>query len=230
MEPSTEQGPGKSALYRGCAKYYDLAFGGVFGPHIQTTIRSLGLPKGSRVLEVGVGTGLSLACYPDCVEVVGIDLSQEMLRQATQRVQSLGCKHVHLQRMDAMNLIFPDDTFDYVMAFHVLSVVPDVDHVMREMTRVCKPRGKIVIINHFRSQRRWLARLVDLISPLTTYLGWRTDLQVNHLLEAMPVHLEQQSKTSRISLFTELLLSKVTLPREKHVVNGDSDRRRLVGC
>ena len=124
--------PHESALYYEFSHLYDVFFGRVFYPRIVRVIRSLAIEPGARVLELGVGTGLSLEAYPQHCQVTGIDLAPEMLERAQDRVNRNGWRHVTLQQGDAQNLTFADDAFDYVMAFHVVSVVPDPQRMMAE--------------------------------------------------------------------------------------------------
>ena len=151
--------PHESALYYEFSHLYDLVFGRVFYPRIVRVIRSLGIEPGARVLEIGVGTGLALEAYPHHCQVTGIDLAPEMLERAQDRVNRNGWRHVTLAQGDALNLQFDNDTFDYVMAFHVVSVVPDPQRMMAEAQRVCRPGGLLTIINHFRSPHRTVARV-----------------------------------------------------------------------
>ena len=107
-----------------------------------------------RVLEVGVGTGLSLPAYDEQLEIVGIDLSPEMLDKARERVASEGLDNVTgLHEMDAGDLTFPDASFDTVVAMYVMTVVPDPEKVMRELSRVTKPGGEVILVNHFSAGR-----------------------------------------------------------------------------
>lgn len=209
-----------SALYGQLSHLYERVFDRVLGPRIRWTIRSLKIPPGAKVLEVGVGTGLSLEAYPEHAEVTAIDLSPEMLVQAEKKIQQYGWNHIGLREMDALNMDLPDSTFDYVMAFHVASVVPDADQFMREVLRVLKPDGTTVIINHFRSENRLLAPVVDLLNPLTQRIGWRTTLRFSELVEKYPLSVQDRFKTSKQSLFTVVVAEKVS---------GDSDTRSRAG-
>ena len=176
---------------------------------IHQTIRSLGISTNSSVLEVGAGTGLSLAAYPHDVRVTAVDLAPEMLAQAEQKIQQEGWEHIRLQQMDALDLNFADNHFDYVFAFHLVSVVPDHRRLMDEMCRVSKPGGSMVVINHFRSPRRWVASMVDLVDPVTKRLGWSTTLRLENLVDGVPVRVDRVFKSSPTSLFTIVEATKL---------------------
>jgi phosphatidylethanolamine/phosphatidyl-N-methylethanolamine N-methyltransferase len=193
--------PHESRLYYEFSHLYDLLFRRVFYPRIALVIRSLKIDPGARVLELGVGTGLSLDAYPSSCQVTGIDLAPDMLERAQDKINGSGWRHITLEQGDALNLKFPDNSFDYVMAFHVVSVVPDPNRMMAEARRVCRPGGVITIINHFRSTSPAIARLQRTIDPLTRWLGWTT-LRLPEVLDPTTLHVERQWKTSRRSLFT----------------------------
>ncbi|MGH7343002.1 MAG: class I SAM-dependent methyltransferase, partial [Candidatus Rokuibacteriota bacterium] len=153
--------PHESRLYYEFSHLYDLIFRRVFYPRIRMVVRSLDIEPGARVLELGVGTGLSLDAYPLHCQLTGIDLAPDMLERAQDKVNRNGWRHVTLEPGDAQNLRFADDSFDYVMAFHVVSVVPDAARLIAEAQRVCRPGGVITVINHFRSPRPWLASITN---------------------------------------------------------------------
>jgi phosphatidylethanolamine/phosphatidyl-N-methylethanolamine N-methyltransferase len=140
--------------------------------------------------------------------VTGVDLSAEMLAQAQRKVEQAGWTHVTLRQMDALNLEFDDDAFDYVTAFHLVSVVPDYRRLIAEMVRVCKPGGTLLIVNHLRSERPWLAFLVDRLNPLTRYLGWRTDLKFAELADHPQLLVQRRFKVTPRSLFTVVIATK----------------------
>ena len=193
--------PHESAVYYEFSQFYDAFFGRVFYPRIAKVVRSLGIAPASRVLEIGVGTGLSLDAYPSHCQVTGIDLAPDMLERAQDKVNRNGWRHVTLEQGDAQNLRFDDDSFDYVMAFHVVSVVPDPARLVAEAQRVCRPGGVITVINHFRSPRPWLASITNRLDPITRRLGWTTMQQVD-IFRKGALHVERQWKTSPRSLFT----------------------------
>ena len=198
----------ESKIYSQFSVLYDRIFTNVFSPRINRVITSMNIEPGSRVLEVGVGTGLSLTAYPPHCEVVGVDLAPDMLTRARQKVERGGWNHVELAVGDAQQLQFPDSSFDYVTSFHVVSVVPDARAMMREMARVCRPGGRLVIINHFQSPRRLVSSVVDRLDPITRRLGWRTTLSASELLEEVELEDVQRFKTSPTSLFTVMIARK----------------------
>ena len=165
-------------VYEKLAKFYDLIFGPTLHHGRLVAIERMGIKARDRVLEVGVGTGINTSLYPSQCSVTGIDLSSSMLEKARERVRREGLRHVRLQEMDAAHLIFGDDTFDVVYAPYLVSVVPDPVQVVKEMRRVCKPGGKIIILNHFRSANPILSRLERAISPFTVHIGFKSDLDL----------------------------------------------------
>ena len=197
--------PHQSKIYSEFSRFYDKIFERIFFPRIARVIASLKIPPGARVLELGVGTGLSLSAYPSHCNVLGVDLAQDMLDQAADKVREHGWSHITLRQMDALNLELASNSFDYVAAFHVVSVVPDAARMMAEARRVCRAGGKLIIINHFRSERPLIGPLVDLADPVTRKLGWRTTLKLVDIIDGAPVSIEQKFKTSPRSLFTVVI-------------------------
>ena len=191
----------QSKLYYEFSHLYDRIFARVFYPRIESVIGSLNIEAGARVLEVGVGTGLSFNAYPTHCQVTGIDLAPDMLEQAQEKIDQNGWRHLKVMEMDALNLKFADNTFDYVMAFHVVSVVPDAARLIREMLRVSKPGATVVIINHFRSPKRLLAAVDSLLEPITRRLGWHT-LELQAVVGGIPIAVQRAYKTRKHSLFT----------------------------
>lgn len=221
--------PHRGIIYSRLSRLYNPIFTRFFSPLIHRTIQSLDIPPGATVLEVGVGTGLSLEAYPPHAQVTAIDLSSTMLAQAQEKVDEEGWSHVCLREMDALNLQFDDEQFDYVMAFHVVTVVPDPGRLLREMNRVCQSDGRVVIINHFRSERRWLAPLVDMLDPVTRRIGWRTTLRLSDLVAQAPLAVERRFKSSARSLFTVVTARKETTVRVPRAGSRHPAQNRLSG-
>jgi phosphatidylethanolamine/phosphatidyl-N-methylethanolamine N-methyltransferase len=204
-----EELPHHSRIYSDLAGIYDHVFTRVFRRRIDQVVKGLRIPEGARVLEVGIGTGLSVDAYPRHADVVGIDLSQDMLDHAAQKMDPLRHGHIRLQQGDALNLSFPDESFDFVTAFHVITVVPDPKRMLDEMVRVCRPGGKIVIINHFSSERALIRFVVDRVDPITRHLGWSTKLRLRDVVDPGVLVLEKRYKTKPWSLFTIVEATKL---------------------
>jgi phosphatidylethanolamine/phosphatidyl-N-methylethanolamine N-methyltransferase len=169
-------------LYSRFASVYNGIFGPILHAGRTAAMRALPLNPGDEILEVGIGTGLTATLYPTDCRVVGIDLSASMLREAARHVASHGRENVCLWQMDASSLGFPDESFDVVYAAYVVSVVPDPVAVLKEMRRVCRTGGHIVLLNHFLSTSPVMAAVERWISPLTARAGFRADLDLALLL------------------------------------------------
>ena len=172
------------AAYRRYARIYDAVFGPILHPGRKQIIEGLNCRPGDAILEVGVGTGLSLPLYPENVKVTGIDISTEMLAKARERVDEAGLSQVAaVLEMDAENLRLADNSFDKVVAMYVISVVSDPSRMVDEMRRVCKPGGEIFIVNHFRARNPIIRLLEGLLSPLAKLVGFHPDLALDDLLQ-----------------------------------------------
>ena len=198
----------ESKLYGEFAPLYDKIFGKIFYSRLERVIDDLGIPPGAQVLEVGAGTGTSFPAYPTHCNVTGIDLAPDMLARARQKIVDNGWRHLKVIEMNALDLKFPDNSFDYVMAFHVVTVVPDPVRMIAEVKRVCKPSGKIVIVNHFTSDVPVLGTLTRSMDPLTRWLGWRTDLQLKPFIATTGLIIERVYKINKTSLYTVVLARK----------------------
>jgi len=188
---------------------YDFLFKKIFEPGRIAAVRLVGSPLRGRVLEVGIGTGLNLPLYPRGIDLVGIDLSEGMLRKAQEKVQDLRMPNVTLKVMDAAAMDFGDGEFDATLATYVISAVPDPVAVLREMRRVTKAGGSIVILNHFRSENPLMRHLEDALAPVCAHLGWTTNLALTPLLKAAGLIPEV---TRRVNLLRGWHLVKCTNP------------------
>ena len=192
-------------VYARISSWYDLFFGPTLHAGRLETIRRLPLRPGCNLLEVGIGTGINAPLYPKDCFVTGIDFSASMLAKAGRRIAAHGVRNVDLLRMDAADLRFADESFDIVYAPYVISVVPEPVRVVREMHRVCRPGGHVVVLNHFRSGNRLLARVERVLSPLTVHIGFRADLDLPGFLAQTgldPISIEKVNIPRIWSLIT----------------------------
>jgi phosphatidylethanolamine/phosphatidyl-N-methylethanolamine N-methyltransferase len=200
----------ESKLYSEFAPLYDRVFGKIFYSRLERVIEDSHIPRGAKVLEVGAGTGTSFPAYPTHCQVTGIDLAPDMLTRARQKIAENGWTHIKVLEMNALALNFPDNSFDFVMAFHVVTVVPDPVAMINEARRVCKTGGKIVIVNHFTSDVPVLGSVTRSLDPLTRWLGWRTDLKLKAFIETTNLTVERIYKISKASLYTVLVGTKTS--------------------
>lgn len=178
---------------------YDLLFEKIFHPGRVAAVQLLGIKPNDLVLEVGIGTGLNLPLYPPDCHLVGIDLSRQMLSKAREKVQEYGMDNVTIKEMDASKLEFPDAHFDHVVATYVISAVPEPVQVLREIKRVCKKNGHIVILNHFKSENPVVGTFEELVAPLCTRLGFKTDLKLMPVLKEAQLTPEQLHRVNLLN-------------------------------
>ncbi|MDX2482196.1 MAG: class I SAM-dependent methyltransferase [Pseudodonghicola sp.] len=194
--------------YARWAPIYDKTFGAITNDGRRRAVGYINSGSG-HVLEVGVGTGLSLGHYRPDMKVTGIDFSEEMLEKARTKVQEVGLRQVvELRQMDARALDFPDNSFDTVTAMHVLSVVPEPERVMSEIARVCKPGGRVVITNHFKRTKGPLAALERVSAPFANVLGWHSDFAIETVLGEPSLTVEERTSLPPLGMMTFLLLRK----------------------
>lgn len=200
------------SAYRRWAPVYDSTFGKIATEGRRQAVKVINKRSG-RVLEVGVGTGLSLPSYAKHLEIVGIDLSPEMLDKARERVAAEKLDNVTgLHEMDAGDLSFPDAAFDTVVAMYVMTVVPDPEKVMRELSRVTKPGGEVLLVNHFSQDdgmRGWLERRM---APFADKLGWRPVFDVGRVMVCDDLTVIERRSLKPMGLFTMMRFTKRAEP------------------
>ncbi|MFZ1148798.1 MAG: class I SAM-dependent methyltransferase [Xanthobacteraceae bacterium] len=161
--------------YARWAPVYDLVFGAVFERGRQAAVAAAGR-IGGRILEVGVGTGISLPLYSSNCRLCGVDISAPMLRKAQERVADLNLANVEgLWVMDAEHLSFPDNSFDVVVAQYVITTVPNPEATLDEFARVLKPGGEIVLVSRIGAEAGVRRSLEHWLQPAARKLGWRTE-------------------------------------------------------
>ena len=162
--------------YRFYAPHYDRLFGAVFEPGRQAMADAIVALNPDSILEVGVGTGLTLWRYPAGSSVVGIDLSNDMLDIARERAAQLPGRDIYLTAMNAEAMDFPDGSFDCVALPYVLSVTPHPEKLVAEIRRVCRKGGTILILNHFSGSRFWWF-MERAVRSLADRIGFRSDFR-----------------------------------------------------
>jgi phosphatidylethanolamine/phosphatidyl-N-methylethanolamine N-methyltransferase len=194
--------------YKRWAPFYDSTFGRVAAEGRKHAVELINSRSG-RVLEVGVGTGLSLPEYAPHLEIVGIDLSPEMLEKAHDRVFAEGLHNVRgLHEMDAGNLEFADADFDTVVAMYVMTVVPDPERVMRELARVTRPGGEVILVNHFSQDDGWRGWVERRMAPFADKLGWRPVFEEGRVHVCDELELVERQPLRPLGLFTMLRFAK----------------------
>lgn len=197
-----------TSSYRRWAPIYDKSFGFVTRRGRRKAVDYINTRSG-RVLEVGVGTGLSLPYYRSHLEVTGIDFSRDMLDKAHHKVEAQRLSHVvELRQMDARALDYPDNHFDTVVAMYLVSVVPEPERVVAEMARVCKTGGEVIIVNHFARDRGLLSLLERAFAPLDKLLGWHSDFRMERVLGESTLRARSCTTWPPLGMFTFLELEK----------------------
>jgi phosphatidylethanolamine/phosphatidyl-N-methylethanolamine N-methyltransferase len=200
--------PHESRIYSDLAHFYDSVFGRAFVDHEHEVIEATTFRPGQQVLEIGVGTGISLDAYPPYVHVIGVDPSADMLAHAVEKVREHQWGHIEVRNGDAHNLDFPDNSFDWVCTFHVMTVVSDPRRMMDEMIRVCKPGGRIIVVSHFASPAPLLYLLGTIVNPITKLLGWTTRLRARDVLDGQKITVERHERFSRFAVHYVIVARK----------------------
>jgi len=198
--------------YARWAPVYDLVFGAVFDAGRKASIEAAER-IGGRILDVGIGTGISLLDFSPNNTIFGVDISEPMLRQAQQRVGENGLTNVEcLAVMDASKLGFRDGVFDVVVAQYVITAVPDPDATLDELVRVAKPGGEIILVNHIGADSGLRHLFERCFAPLARRLGWRPEFPwariANWLSRAPGVQLIERRPMPPLGHFSLIRLSK----------------------
>ena len=196
-------------VYSVLARVYDDFFDWALGPGRRYAVAQLPLRPGDRVLEVGVGTGLSLPLYPQHSHVTGIDISEPMLQRARARLEALSRDNVDLFQMDARTLNFPDGCFDHVLAPYVISVVPEPARVMAEIRRVCRPGGTVIVVNHFLSSNPILGLIERAFTPASRWIGFRMDLPIGAVTDTQGLDVVRIERVNLLGLWRLIEMRRV---------------------
>jgi len=194
------------AAYARWAPVYDFIFGGPLYWGRRAAVNHVNGLQG-KVLEAGVGTGMSLPLYSDHLEISGIDISDDMLERARRKVAQKSNVR-ELKVMDAGELSYPDNHFDAVVAMYVMTVVPDPDKVLKELERVTKPGGTVLLVNHFSADSGPRAALERGLKRFGHRLGWNPEFPKTRVLGRTVLSLESEETLPPFKLFTLLRLKK----------------------
>ena len=161
--------------YKRVSSFYDMTFGQVFRPGQKTLIKKMDCADTDSVLEIGIGTGSSFQYYPKNTNVVGIDISPDMLDLAKKKIRKDKAINKHILLMNGEQLSFADNTFDKVVGMYVVSVTQNPKKLIEEMKRVCKNDGDIYIVNHFSTEQdnAFVKMFEKGLMPISRVLGWK---------------------------------------------------------
>lgn len=210
--------PSVRRAYRFYAPIYDFVFGPIVNEGRRLAVSRFPQQPGDRILETGVGTGLSLSFYQPHVSVTGIDVSPEMLEKARRHFLRPRYPQVQdLLEMDVQKMAFPDNSFQGAVAMYVASVVPDPRAMMREMFRVTEPGSPVLVVNHFASSKMVLRRMESCFAPFSRRLGFRPDFSLEYFVEVLGMEPE---KVTRVNVGGYWKLLEFRSPPKKAGQNG----------
>lgn len=199
-------------VYDSYAVFYNFLFGRIFKPGREASVEIVNqnAAYNAKVLEVGVGTGLSLLLYRPDLQITGVDISEKMLKKAKERLAStdLG-RGITLKAMDAADLKFPEGHFDFIVAMYVVSVVPDIQKFLDEVSRVVKKNGDVVLVNHFVSENKFVRRVEKFFSGAHSVIGFKSDFSIEQILRYPHFKLVSSSKTNLFGYWKILHLKRI---------------------
>lgn len=199
-------------VYDSYAHVYNFIFGRIFKPGRESCVDIVNQNAtfNAKVLEVGVGTGLSLPLYRSDLQVTGVDISEKMLEKAKERIVTHHLeKHVSVQAMDAADLKFEDESFDFVVAMYVVSVVHDINKFLAEISRVVKKNGDIILVNHFASNHKLVRAFENVLAKAHAVIGFKSDFTIEQIIEYPHFKLITSSKTNLFGYWRMLHFKKI---------------------
>ena len=204
-----------SGLYDLWSLFYDYTFGALVRNHQRVAVEQLHLRRGDRVLDLGIGTGMTLPHYPKDARLVGVDLSAGMLAKAARKRDELGMTHCRLVLADAMLPPFKPASFDHLLMSHTITVVSDPQKLLRWASTLVKPGGSIVVLNHFQSTNRLIGWFEKVLNPVFVKIGWRSDVALEDVLRGSDLHVQYGFKTKLLDLWRIVVLTHDAPSREQ---------------
>jgi len=211
-------------IYNIQSYFYDQIAANMIRRRQRDAIGRMNIKSGDSVLDIGIGTGVSLETYSHDCHVTGIDISEGMLAKAQERIVKNDLKNASLAISDAMFLPFKDNSFDHILVSLVVTVVSDPVRLLNQIKRVGKPGCRIVIINHFQSGFRLMAWLEKVFCPFFVKVGWRSDLNFHELLQEAKLEVDFRYKIRNIDFWDIVFLRNTdpTLLDYKRVMQPSS--------
>ncbi len=197
-------------IYNIWSHFYDALLTKMVQRRQGQAIARMDLRSGEWLLDIGIGTGLSLGFYPRDLHVVGLDISEGMLARARERIDEIGLSRARLTLGDAMRLPFEDNSFDHILVSHVITVVSDPVRLVDEIRRVGKPGCRIVVINHFQSGNSMMALLEKWLCPLCQKIGWRSDLALEDLMAQTGLDVDFRYKLDSVDLWETVFITNTS--------------------
>ncbi|QQE12648.1 methyltransferase domain-containing protein [Planctomycetota bacterium] len=207
-----------SKLYDLWAAFYDGTFGKLVHSRQQLALKQIRPKDGELVLDIGVGTGMTLPHYPENCTVVGMDLSGGMLEKAADKIDEKSLDHCNLVQGDAMFPPFAPQSFDHVIITHTISVVSEPAKLLKWAETLVKPTGRIVILNHFQSANKFIGWWEHVLNPFFLKIGWRSDLPLEECLEGSDLHTLYHFKISQFDFWQIVVLSPTNKVEKDEVV------------
>ena len=193
-------------MYNIWARFYDRTFGACVIERQRRAVEQLHLKPGDQILDLGVGTGMTIKYFPQDVDIIGMDLSEGMLEKAKRKCEKNDWQHVKLVQGDAMRPPFKDAGFDHALICHTISVVSDPARLLRWVAKLVKPGGQIVLLNHFRSTNRVMGWFERVTNPFWIKVGWRSDVALEEVLQNANLRMTYQFKPSVLDLWQIVVL------------------------